>query len=125
MASKKNAKQKAKKASEQKKTITKVPEPGKTVEAEVKEDKKAAKDEKEPKTSRKAGKKKKDKPNIFQRGVEFVKSTYKELKKVSWLSGEELAKSTGVVAGCVAVFTLVIWLMDTGLGAMAAKLLSL
>ena len=124
MASKKNAKQKAKKASEQKKqTITKVPEPGKVVEAEVKADKKASKDEKEPKTSRKAGRKKKDKPNIFQRGVEFVKSTYKELKKVSWLSGEELAKSTGVVAGCVAIFTLITWLMDTGLGAMAAKLL--
>lgn len=124
MANKKN-KQKTKKAPEQKqKTITKVPEQGKIVEAEVKTEKKATKDEKEPKSSRKPAKKK-NKPNIFQRGIEFVKSTFKELKKVSWLTGEELAKSTGIVAGCVAVFTLITWLMDTGLGAMAAKLLGL
>ena len=80
-----------------------------------------AKDEKKAetkKTSQKADKKKK--PNIFVRAVDFVKGVVTELKKVNWLSREDLMKSSGFVAGFVAVFTLLVWVVDSGLGALAA-----
>ena len=123
MATKKKAKQKAKSAEPAKKTITQVPEPDQKAAAKKN---KAAKEEKGEKTSREKAKKaaaKKKKPSIFKRFADYVKGVISELKKVSWLSGEELTKSTAVVAGCVAVLTILVWLVDTGLGAMAALLL--
>ena len=123
MATKKKAKQKAKSAEPAKKTITQVPEPDQKAAAKKN---KAVKEEKGEKTSREKAKKaaaKKKKPSIFKRFADYVKGVISELKKVSWLSGEELTKSTAVVAGCVAVLTILVWLVDTGLGAMAALLL--
>ena len=124
MASKKKSKQKANGSEPVKKTITKVPEQGKDTTA--KNDKAVKKDEKAEKSSKEKSKKnaaKNKKPSIFKRFADFVKGVISELKKVSWLSGEELTKSTAVVAGCVAVLTVLVWLVDTGLGAMAALLL--
>lgn len=124
MASKKKSKQKTNKSGAAKKTITKIPQPNDSnVKAEqVKPDKKSeVKDEKKAKASKKP--KKNNKPNIFVRAIQFIKSVFTELKKVSWLTGEELVKNTAVVGGMVAILTLLVWLVDTGLGAMAAFLL--
>ena len=66
---------------------------------------------------------KKKKPNIFVRAVNYVKGVFSELKKVSWLTSDELMKSTSVVAGIVAILTFITWIMDSGLGALAALLL--
>lgn len=87
----------------------------------VKEEKKApqtmAKNEKK---SQKKSSDKGKKPNIFQRMINFVKAVYHELRKVTWLNREELIQHTGVVAGIVAIFTLLVWVVDSGLGGLAA-----
>ncbi|MEG0075129.1 MAG: preprotein translocase subunit SecE [Eubacterium sp.] len=80
-------------------------------------------DSKEKKVSKKADKNKK--PNIFVRMGTFIKGVFTELKKVNWLSKEELAKSSGVVAGIVAIFTFLVWVIDSGLGALAALLIGI
>lgn len=93
----------------------------------------AAKSEKAKQEAAKAAKtkqnkkveKKNKKPGFFKRIGIFFSEVGTELKKVSWLSSDELTKSTGVVFGIVAFFTLYIWLVDTGLGAIAAALLNL
>ena len=81
------------------------------------------KESKDKKNTKKSDKKKK--PNIFVRMLDFVKGVFSELKKVNWLTKEELAKSSGFVAGFVAIFTFLIWIIDSGLGALAALLIGL
>lgn len=67
----------------------------------------------------KAKKPKSDKPNIFVRAwkaiVRFFKDLRGETKKIVWPDGKTVLKSTGVVLAVVAVFTVVIWLIDLGL----------
>ena len=67
----------------------------------------------------KAKKPKSDKPNIFVRAwkaiVRFFKDLRGETKKIVWPDGKTVLKSTGVVLAVVAVFTIVIWLIDLGL----------
>ncbi len=114
MASKTKKKSKNAKNTNQKDNIqqTQVAEPKKAT---------VAKDEKKAETkkvSKKADKKKK--PNIFVRAVDFVKSVVTELKKVNWLTRDDLMKSSGFVAGFVAVFAFLVWVVDSGLGALAA-----
>lgn len=127
MATKKKSKQKPKQSETVKKTITKIPEQdANLIQSEKNTNIKTSKKdetEKEEKVKKTPKKSKKNKKNIFVRAWEFIKSVVTELKKVSWLTGEELAKSTAVVAGMVAVMTLLVWLVDTGLGFMAAKLI--
>ncbi|MDI3536701.1 MAG: preprotein translocase subunit SecE [Eubacteriaceae bacterium] len=87
------------------------------------------KEEKKPavKSDKKSSKKSVDKnkkPNIFQRLTAFLKGVYSELRKVTWLNKQELAQKTGLVAGIVAIFTLLVWIVDTGLGALAALFLN-
>ncbi len=64
-----------------------------------------------------------EKPGIFRRAINFLKDVKTELKKVTWLTPDELMKSTGVVAGIVACFTLYTWIVDSGFGALAAMIL--
>ncbi len=64
-----------------------------------------------------------EKPSIFKRAINFLKDVRIELKKVTWLTPDELMKSTGVVAGIVAFFTLYTWIIDSGFGALAAMIL--
>ena len=64
-----------------------------------------------------------EKPGIFRRAINFLKDVRTELKKVTWLTPDELMKSTGVVAGIVAFFTLYTWIVDSGFGTLAALIL--
>lgn len=65
------------------------------------------------------------KPGFFARIGDFFKGTISELKKVNWLTGEELIRKSGFVGAFVTVFTLVVWAIDSGLGAIAALILQL
>ena len=56
------------------------------------------------------------KPSIFSRMGRKLKETFSEIKKVSWPSKSKVAKQVAVVFGVVLAFTVVIVLMDLGLG---------
>ncbi|MFA0816210.1 MAG: preprotein translocase subunit SecE [Anaerofustis sp.] len=45
--------------------------------------------------------------------VNYFVGAYNELKKVTWPTGKELMKSTGIVILIIAVFTVVIYFFDT------------
>ena len=102
-------------------------EPSKIKKAPIKDskfdEKAAAQKSKEKKAAQKAAAKKNRKPNVFQRIGLFFKEVVVELKKVNWLTTDELVKSTSVVAGIVVAFTLLTWIADTGFGALAALFL--
>lgn len=53
---------------------------------------------------------KKEKGGIFA----FLRSVRQELKKVVWLTKEELTTDTIVVIACVVFFAVAFWLIDTG-----------
>ena len=59
---------------------------------------------------------KEKKPNIFKRMGRKLKETFSEIKKVSWPSKSKVFKQVAVVFGVVLCFTVVIVLMDLGLG---------
>jgi preprotein translocase subunit SecE len=92
----------------------------------VKEEKKTpqstAKNEK--KTPKKTSDKSKQ-PNVFQRLVTFLKGVHHELRKVTWLTKDELLQRTSVLAGVVAIFTFLVWIVDSGLGALAALFMNI
>ena len=85
----------------------------------AKKEKSAAAEKIEAAEKVKAKKPKSDKPNIFVRAwkaiVRFFKDLRGETKKIIWPDGKTVLKSTGVVLAVVAVFTVVIWLIDMGL----------
>jgi len=45
----------------------------------------------------------------------YLKETRQELKRVTWPTGKELFKNTGVVLAVVVSFTIIVWGLDTGL----------
>ena len=85
----------------------------------AKKEKSAAAEKIEAAAKDKVKKPKSDKPNIFVRAwkaiVRFFKDLRGETKKIVWPDGKTVLKSTGVVLAVVAVFTVVIWLIDLGL----------
>jgi preprotein translocase subunit SecE len=58
------------------------------------------------------------KDNIFKKIGRKFKEVFSEIKKVTWPDFKTIVKSTGVVLGVVAIFLVVITLMDLGLGAL-------
>ena len=71
----------------------------------------------------KKAKPKNDKPNFFVRIGRKLKEVFSEIKKVSWPSFGKVVKQTGVVLGVVALFLVVISLMDFGLGQLLSLLM--
>ena len=69
----------------------------------------------EKQTEKKDKSKKSGKPNFFKRIWIKIKEVVSELKKVTWPSFGKVVKQTGVVIAVVAVFLIVITLMDWGL----------
>ncbi|GAA0233304.1 preprotein translocase subunit SecE [Metaclostridioides mangenotii] len=45
----------------------------------------------------------------------YLKETRQELKRVTWPTGKELFKNTGIVLAVVVSFTIIVWGLDTGL----------
>ena len=46
----------------------------------------------------------------------FFKDVWGEVKKVTWPTKEDLFKTTFAVIVFIAIFTVIVWLMDLGLG---------
>ena len=83
----------------------------------TKEDKKQDKDNKNNKKNvknAKNGKKLKEKGSLKRK----TKETFAELKKVTWPSFADVCKKTGVVLVVVLIFAVIIFGIDTGLGAL-------
>ncbi|RBP44865.1 preprotein translocase subunit SecE [Garciella nitratireducens] len=55
--------------------------------------------------------------------VAFLKSVWKELKKVNWPSRKELIQHTGVVIVSIAIVAIVVWIMDLGLSSILNMIL--
>ncbi len=72
--------------------------------------------EKTKKVETKKVQQKNKKPNFFVRIGKKIKEVFSEIKKVSWPPFNKVVKQTGVVIGVVAIFLVVITLMDLGLG---------
>lgn len=45
--------------------------------------------------------------------LRYLKETRQELKRVTWPTGKELLKNTGIVLAVVVSFTLIVWGLDT------------
>ena len=76
---------------------------------------------KEDKTSNSKVETKKTQPknkkdNIFKKIGRKFKEVFSELKKVSWPDVKTVIKNTGIVLGVVAIFLVVITLIDLGFG---------
>jgi preprotein translocase subunit SecE len=77
------------------------------------------------KANAKNAKPKNKKPNFFVRMGRKIKEVFSELKKVSWPSFSKVVKQTGIVLGVVALFMVVITLIDFGLGQLLTLLTSI
>ena len=75
---------------------------------------KIAESEKQTKKAKVKKAKKKD-PNKKTLGMK-TKETFSELKKVNWPTFGKFVKTTGIVLGVAAIFTLVLLGIDLGLG---------
>ena len=73
----------------------------------------------------KKAKPKNSKPNLFVRMGRKLKEVFSEIKKVSWPTFPKVMKQTGIVLGVVALFMVVITLMDFGLGQLLSLLTSI
>ncbi|NTW72149.1 MAG: preprotein translocase subunit SecE [Eubacteriaceae bacterium] len=62
-------------------------------------------------------------PGMISRFNDFVRSVWKELKKVTWPTRQELIQHTSVVLGIVLIMTLIVWVIDTGLGGLLALII--
>ena len=94
----------------------KAAETSEVVKAETEESKAAAKVAKAAKASKKS-----DRPGAFSRAGQSIKRYFKdvrgETKKIVWPDAKTVLKSTGVVLLVVAIVSLIIWGIDTGLSA--------
>ena len=67
--------------------------------------------------NKKEKKSKSGKPNFFRKIWRKIKEVFSELKKVTWPTFGKVVKQTGVVIVVVAIFLVVISLIDFGLSA--------
>lgn len=94
-------------------------------EAQQKEAEKAQKAKEKEIAERKKRKERKENPTFWDKTKAYFKSTWTELKKTQWLDASELNKATGSVFGIVTVFTVITWIVDSGLGALTALILGI
>lgn len=55
--------------------------------------------------------------------ISYIKETKQELKRVTWPTGKELLKNTGVVLTVVISSTILVWALDSGLSAILGLIL--
>lgn len=63
-------------------------------------------------------KEKEKKPSFFARLKKSWKQSYGELKKVHWPTRQEALTYTGVVLATVAIITVLMWIVDSGITAL-------
>jgi preprotein translocase subunit SecE len=57
--------------------------------------------------------------------AKYYRELKAEFKKITWASKDEVYKTTGVVLTTVVLFTLILWLYDTGFGMLLGWVLGL
>jgi preprotein translocase subunit SecE len=57
--------------------------------------------------------------------AKYYREIKAEFKKITWASRDEVYKTTGVVLTTVVLFTLILWLYDTGFGMLLKWILNL
>ncbi len=71
-----------------------------------------------PKKADSSKKAKEKKPGFFARMKKSWKLAFGELKKAHWPSRKEVTTYTGVVLVTVAIITVLIWIVDSGITAL-------
>jgi preprotein translocase subunit SecE len=82
-----------------------------------------AKEEKPVKVEKPVKKEKVNKPNPIKRFTAFLKGVWSELKKVTWPTRKELIQHTSVVLGIVFILTIIVYVIDVGLGGLLALII--
>lgn len=82
-----------------------------------------AKAEKPVKSDKPVKKDKVKRPGLIKRAITFLKSVWSELKKVTWPTRKELLQHTSVVLGIVFILTLIVYVIDVGLGGLLALII--
>ncbi|SHF24540.1 preprotein translocase subunit SecE [Alkalibacter saccharofermentans] len=75
------------------------------------------------KSEKEVRKEKVKKPGLIKRFTAFVKGVGAELKKVTWPTKNELMQHTSVVLGIVFILTLIVYVIDAGLGGLLALII--
>lgn len=55
--------------------------------------------------------------------MKYFKELRAEFKKITWPERKEVVNTTGIVLGTLAIFTLMIWIMDSVFGTLLRKIL--
>lgn len=71
-----------------------------------------------PKKAESNKKSKEKKPGFFARLKKSWKLSFGEMKKVHWPNRQEIKTYTGVVLVTVAIITVLIWIVDSGITAL-------
>lgn len=82
-----------------------------------------AKADKPVKAEKPAKKDKKNKPGLIKRFTTFLKSVWSEMKKVTWPTRKELLQHTSVVMGIVLILSLIVYVIDVGLGGLLSLII--
>lgn len=70
-----------------------------------------------------AVKKPENTPKTTDKLVEYFRGVWSELKKVHWPSRKQVIAYTGVVLVTVAIISLLLWIVDSGLTALLSRVL--
>ena len=57
--------------------------------------------------------------------AKYYRDLKAEFKKITWPTKDEVYKTTGVVLTTVVLFTLILWLYDTGFGMVLRSIINL
>lgn len=55
--------------------------------------------------------------------MKYFRELKAEFKKITWPERKEVVNTTGIVLGTLAIFTLMIWIMDSVFGTLLRKIL--
>lgn len=70
-----------------------------------------------------AVKKQANTPGRMQETKDYLRGVWSELKKVHWPDRKQLITYTAVVLVTVAIVSLMLWIVDSGLGIIISKIL--
>ncbi len=70
-----------------------------------------------------AVKKQANAPKRFQESKDYFRGVWSELKKVHWPDRKQLLTYTAVVLVTVAIVSVMLWIVDSGLGMVISKIL--
>jgi len=66
-----------------------------------------------------------EKPNVIERIKRYFRGMYQEMKRVHWPSRRDMMIYTAAVIGVSLIMSLIIYLLDSSVGALMGLILSL